>query len=329
MSERLNPWSNRAVETIRKHPVATAVTLATAGALLAANHLSAEKRWRKGGPTEILTIPHDNQNLTTAGIVFPGMGCSNGEEIANLMNTAVPEKHKHPWSYFMYDNNGITIESIAKQFKQFHEERGLKRAVLYASSMGLATALEVAHLANIPIGILIMDSSPSCHKDGYGSLIGRAANRIPYNGGLMGRYAATYTADTIQRGFGHPFENAKHSIDQTLHGASPYLIRSQADILEKFNFERDIERYRGIIDKNTRAVYLSPPHGEDKTIRVDNAYEGFRRGFQALDLEDNLTRIIVPDSHHVNARESIKALGAWLPKAYEETEHLIYSEEDN
>lgn len=323
MAERLNPWPNRLVETVRRYPLATAAGLTTASGLLVANHRSAEKLWRKGGPSELHEIPYKGSDTATAGIVFPGMGCSDGENIANLMNNAAPTEH--PWAYFMYDNQGITIESLAGKYKKFHEERGLKRAVIYASSMGAAIALEVASVANIPIGVLIMDSSPSRHKDGYGSIIGRAANKIPYNGGLMGRAIATYTADTIQRGAMHPFQNAKHSIDQTLHGASPYLIRSHADILEKFDFEKDVDRYGNILDSNTRAVYISPPQGEDKTVRIDDAWGSFERGFENLSLRDNLKRIIVPDSHHAYAKKGIAEMEKWLQYAYADTEHLVYS----
>ncbi len=315
--------ANRIIETSLSHPVATTAGFAIAGGLIIANHRSAEKLWRKGGASEIHELPYKGLDTATAGIVFPGMGCCDGENIANLMNTAAPVDH--PWAYFMYDNQGITVKSLAEKYKKFHEERGIKRAVIYASSMGAATALEVAREAGIPIGILIMDSSPSRHKDGYGSVIGRAANKIPYNGGLVGRSLATYTADTIQRGARHPIKNAKHSIDQTLHGATPYLIRSQAHILERFNFERDAYKYSKVIDSNTRAVHVSPPQGEDKTIRVDNAYGSYERGFETLGLRSNLARVIVPDSHHAHAEKGIAELEDFLKYAYEETDHLVYS----
>ncbi len=317
--EALSPQPNRLKRFAIEHPIATtAGVLFTAGVVYANHHL-AEKLWDKEGSPGLHTLNED-ANPASGGFVFPGMGCSDGENIARLMDAAVPITH--PWTYVNYDQRrGLDIKSLAKQYKEFHEKFGFKRTIKFASSMGFATAAEVAYEADIPIDILILDSSPSRHKDGRGSIVGRAANKVPYNFGLLGRYTATVTADTIQRGFKHMPNHLFHAADQTLRGSTPVLIRSHARILENFDFRRDADKYRSVINSNTRVAYISPPKDEDKTVHVDEASDRIRKAVEYLGA--TFDRFIVPDSHHAYAEKGINELEEWLEKAYAETEHLV------
>lgn len=315
---------SRLVETPERKSNSAKWPMIITGAVMAAGAINAYASERVYGwnkDTQLITLPYVGPQIAAAGIAFPGMGNigNGGEQMAQQMSDAIPIQQ--PWSYISYDNlHKLTIPPIGKCLKEYKEEYNLKFLDMHLSSMGFKIGLASAKEAKIPLRVIFINSAPYTVDQGYGSKLGKFAAKLP-NTGIAGKAIGTYVADSIRPG---KYEGSKirHAINESLRGGSQVLFRSQVELDQEIDLDKDWKQYRGVISPDfTRVIYASPPAGSDNTVRVGEAYISVREFFNRLGVK--VERVIMQEGDHADTEKAIKYGKKALYSAYKETQHLL------
>lgn len=299
------------------YPIATKLIVATG-----VNKLVSEGVWGMDRRSKLYTLPYHGPETLTSGVVFPGMGNSGdgSRKMANKLAEVLPEQQ---WGYVQYDNSRILkTEDMANLLTGYMELTGSTYVDEYVSSMGLTIGLEAARIADTPIGILFINSSPSEKKDGYGSRVGTIAAKFP-DTGVAGKAIGTFIADSIRPGRSEVISNLAHAGREAISGGSPKLFISQFKILESVNLERDWRRYSRILHPaHTIAIYASPKEENDNTVKVKQAYLKLKRFFAHFGIE--LELLEMPYAGHADTEEALRLGEKRLKEIATARRHLIY-----